>query len=156
MAKKKKKVDGKEVAGRIITLFFVLLLIGGAYYLYTLFRDVEITPQNLTGTWKLAGDVDEYYIFSYDDEEDKENGRAIGYTQQKNSYARENEIKYTYELVLNNNNIIEMHLHALNDRGRIDKDIPEKVIKITKLSKAQMYVTINRSVMTALTREDLF
>lgn len=152
--KKKKKADGKEIAGRLITLFFVLLLIGGAYYLYTLFRNVEINSQNLAGTWKLSGNPDTYYTFKMDKENSLLKGEATSYTQANNSIDQKDKTKYTYELVLNENEVYELRLQPVDERGHKDGDIV--LIKVTGLSAAQMYVTINKSSMTAMTRVDLF
>lgn len=156
MAKKKKKVDGGAIAGRIITVIFVILLIGGGYYMYTLFRTVEINAATITGTWKLAGNPDTFYIFSYDDETDLTKGTATSYTQPSGTLQRDNETKYKYEMVTNDKGVVELHMHTLNKRGNIDKDIPELVIKVSAVSKAQMYVKLARNVDSAMTRVNLF
>ena len=62
-AKKKKKVDGHEVAGKIITFFFAAILIVGIWFLVDLFRDRTVNYKNVAGSWKLTGNPDVYYTF---------------------------------------------------------------------------------------------
>ncbi|MCQ2521031.1 MAG: hypothetical protein MJ105_01510 [Lachnospiraceae bacterium] len=52
MAKKNGKNGKSSVVGKIITVVLIVLLIAGGYYLYSMFKSVEITPANLAGTWK--------------------------------------------------------------------------------------------------------
>lgn len=147
---KKKKLDGKEIAGRLITIFFVLLLIGGAYYLYTLFKPQEINSENMAGTWKVGSDPVTFYTFEMDESNSMTSGRASSYTQRKGTIEKNDEKNYKYELVLNNNNTYELQLQPLNERGHADGDI--EVIKVTGLSRAQMYVIIGRNGMTAMVK----
>lgn len=157
MAKKKKKVDGKEIAGRFITLFFVLLLIGGIYYLWTLFKNIEINSKNIAGTWKLsvAGSPDTYYSFKMD-KEDPMAGTALSYTRTGNSAEQNDKKYYSYVMVTNDNDIIELQLQPYKESTLKHRDGDIIVIKVTGLSRAQMYVTINRNNMTAMTKVDLF
>lgn len=153
--RRRKKADAKDVAGRIITLFFVLLLIGGAYYLYTLFKPVDITTVNMAGTWKLKGTPNTFYTFNSDGADDV-SGTASSYTQMDGSIEINNEMKYTYTLTQKENDTerYDLQLQPLNIRGHKDGDPIN--IEVTGLSNAQMYVKINRSVNTTLTKVNLF
>ncbi len=62
MAKKAKK--GSSVVGKIITVVLLVLLVAGGYYLFNLFKSIDITPENMTGTWKdTDGDDVIYWAF---------------------------------------------------------------------------------------------
>lgn len=153
MAKKKKK-EGNDIAGKIITVFFVLLLIGGAYYLFSIFKTVEINSTNLSGTWKLSGNPATIYTFKMDKNDSPMSGEATSYKQYNNSAEQTDRVKYSYEIIINEHGTSELHLQPLNERGHATGD--ETVITVTGLSVAQMYVRIDKSKDTALTRVDLF
>ena len=138
MAKKKKnKGDGSGIGGKIITALFLLILVGGAYALFTMFRGVEINEQNLAGEWKLPGSPVVYYQFNLD-------GTASSYEKFTGTGRIDNAVYYTYTL---EDDVLTLY--------EVDSDRQE-VITITSLSQAQLSVIMNRSDMEALTRVDLF
>ncbi len=136
MAKKKKK-DDSNLVGRIITLLFVLILVAGGYGLFSMFRQVEITEENLAGEWKLPGSPVVYYQFGTD-------GTASSYEKYTGTGNVANQREYRYELV---DNVIILEW--------VDEDRVEE-IKVTGLSYAQLSVIMNASEMKSLTRENMF
>lgn len=151
---RKKKVDGRQIVGRLITLFFVLLLIGGAYYLFTLFKTVEINSENMTGTWKAGKDPVVYYVFSMDETNSLMAGKLTRYEQRAGSPERENEQYYKYTMEINDKGRYEVFLQPYNKAGKKNGDVEK--MKITGLSRAQMYIQVGKNKDTALMRVGIF
>lgn len=137
-----KKNSDVNVAGRIISVLFFLILVAGIYFLVNLFKGVEITPENMAGEWKLPGSPVTYYSFGLD-------GTATSYEKFTGTGDVRNQVSYTYTLESNDKGVMEL---TLTPEGS-DTDI---VIKVTSLSQAQMSVIMNGSDMCSLTRVDVF
>lgn len=145
--KRKKKEGVMSLGGKIITVFFIALLIGGAYFLYTLFRPVEINSINIAGEWKLAdGAKVTYYDFVPGAEE--MSGTATVYGREPGTGVRRDVMEYDYVMFLNDNDVMELHLTAPRQE--------EIMIKITSLSNAQMGIIHNGSKMANMTKTNLF
>ena len=79
---KVKKDDGMSLVGKIITIIFIVLLAAAIYYFVTLFKGVEITPVNLAGEWKQAGNPTWFISFTADgNPEEGYDGTAHSYYQ---------------------------------------------------------------------------
>lgn len=145
--KKKKKEGVMSLGGKIITIFFIAFLIGGGYFLFTLFRSVEINSINMTGEWKLA-DGSNISYWSFTPGQDEMSGTASHYLKELGTGVPKDRIDYDYVLILNDNGVIEMHCTA----PRQD----EVIIKITSLSNAQMGIIHSGSKMDNMTKTNLF
>ena len=147
MAKKKKNEGDISIAGRIITIFFLLFLVAGGYYLFSMFRPVEITQVNIIGEWKLPGAPVTYYSFRAD-------GTAMSYEKFTGSGDTRNQTTYTYSLVEETDDKTGETAYMLY----LYEDRSDKVseIKITGLSHVQMNVLWKRSEFASLTRVDVF
>lgn len=147
MARGKKK-DDKELANKIIAIVFLLFLIAGGYYLFSMFRPVEINETNIAGEWKLPGSPVTYYTFRTD-------GTASSYEKFTGSGEVRNQINYTYYLTseISEQTGKEVYTIILNeDRG--EKRHWE--IEINGLSHVQMNILWKGSEFSSLTRVDVF
>lgn len=147
MARGKKK-DDKELANKIIAIVFLLFLIAGGYYLFSMFRPVEINETNIAGEWKLPGSPVTYYTFRTD-------GTASSYEKFTGSGEVRNQISYTYYLTseISEQTGKEVYTIMLNeDRG--EKRHWE--IEINGLSHVQMNILWKGSEFSSLTRVDVF
>lgn len=91
MAKGKKKNEDNELANKIIAIIFLAFLIAGGYYLFSMFRPVEINQTNIVGEWKLPGSPVTFYTFRAD-------GTASSYEKFTGTGEIRNQIEYTYYL----------------------------------------------------------
>lgn len=148
-AKKKKKVDGHEVAGKIITFFFAAILIVGIWFLVDLFRDRTVNYKNVAGSWKLTGNPDVYYTFEPYDENKK-----CGMASTRNA-GEESSQRYTYTIQDKENGNYKLLLMQPVDVGGY-KAGEVVTITITGVSKAQLSCIVNDSKMTSMTRQDIF
>lgn len=147
MAKKKKNEGDVSIVGRIITIFFLLFLVAGGYYLFSMFRPVEINQLNIIGEWKLPGAPVQYYSFRAD-------GTALSYEKFTGSGEVRNQTTYTYDLVETvgeRTGETEYMLYLYPDGN----DSVE-VIKINGLSHVQMNILWKGSQFASLTRVDVF
>lgn len=147
MAKKKKNEGDISIAGRIITIFFLLFLVAGGYYLFSMFRPIEITQVNIIGDWKMPGAPVMYYSFHAD-------GTAISYEKFTGSGDTRNLTSYTYSLVEETDDKTGETNYMLYLYP--DKEGDVTVIKITGLSHVQMNVLWRRSEFASFTRVDVF
>ncbi|MDE6530938.1 MAG: hypothetical protein K2K96_09225 [Lachnospiraceae bacterium] len=147
MARRKKK-DDKELANKIIAIVFLLFLIAGGYYLFSMFRPVEINETNIIGEWKMAGSPVTYYTFRTD-------GTASSYEKFTGSGEVRNQISYTYYLRT------EVSEQTGNDVYTLvlDEDRGERrhwEIEINALSRVQMNILWKGSEFSSMTRVDVF
>lgn len=141
MAKKKDRDDGGGIAGKIITILFFLILVGGAYYLYGLFKPIEINKTNIAGSWKIAGSPTLYMTIDADD-------NASSYEQ---FTAGDTRNKKTYKYMLKEN---ERGIMVLTLKDVKTKETEE--IKITRVSQAQMDIIRNGNNFTKFTKTSIF
>lgn len=147
MAKGKKKGDN-EVANKIIAIVFLIFLIAGGYYLFSMFRPVEINETNIIGEWKLPGSPVTFYTFRTD-------GTASSYEKFTGSGDVRNQTEYTYYLTseISEQTGKEVYTLVLNET-RGDKRRWE--IVINALSHVQMNILWKGSEFSSLTRVDVF
>lgn len=147
MARGKKK-DDKELANKIIAIVFLVFLIAGGYYLFSMFRPVEINETNIAGEWKLPGSPVTYYTFRTD-------GTASSYEKFTGSGEVRNQINYTYYLTseISEQTGKEVYTLVLNEE-RGEKRRWE--IEINALSHVQMNILWKGSEFSSLTRVDVF
>lgn len=147
MAKGKKKGDN-EVANKIIAIVFLIFLIAGGYYLFSMFRPVEINVTNIIGEWKQSGSPLTFYTFRTD-------GTASSYEKFTGSGDVRNQMEYTYTLTseISEQTGKEVYTLVLNET-RGDKRRLE--IKINSLSHVQMNILEKGSEFSTLTRVDVF
>ncbi|HOO79669.1 MAG TPA: hypothetical protein PLZ77_01420 [Lachnospiraceae bacterium] len=134
---KKKKKDNGDVVGFIIGICFLLLLVGGGYYLFTMFKPIDVTVANVRGNWKLPGAPVTYWEFNLD-------GTASSYEKFTGTNEVRNETSYTYEI--EDGDIVL----------RPDGAEGTYTIQITSLSRLQMSVILNASDIKSMTRVDIF
>lgn len=147
MARGKKK-DDKELANKIIAIVFLVFLIAGGYYLFSMFRPVEINETNIAGEWKMPGSPVTYYTFRTD-------GTASSYEKFTGSGEVRNQINYTYYLTseISEQTGKEVYTLVLNEE-RGEKRHWE--IEINALSHVQMNILWKGSEFSSLTRVDVF
>lgn len=147
MARGKKK-DDKELANKIIAIVFLVFLIAGGYYLFSMFRPVEINETNIAGEWKMPGSPVTYYTFRTD-------GTASSYEKFTGSGEVRNQINYTYYLTseISEQTGKEVYTLVLNEE-RGEKRSWE--IEINALSHVQMNILWKGSEFSSLTRVDVF
>ena len=147
MAKGKKQGDN-EVANKIIAIVFLIFLIAGGYYLFSMFRPVEINVTNIVGEWKQSGSPLTFYTFRTD-------GTASSYEKFTGSGDVRNQMEYTYTLTseISEQTGKEVYTLVLNET-RGDKRRLE--IKINSLSHVQMNILEKGSEFSTLTRVDVF
>lgn len=147
MAKGKKKGDN-EVANKIIAVVFLIFLIAGGYYLFSMFRPVEINEANIVGEWKLPGSPVTFYTFRTD-------GTASSYEKFTGSGDVRNQIEYTYYLTseVSEQSGKEVYTIVLNET-RGEKRRWE--LEINALSHVQMNILWKGSEFSSLTRVDVF
>lgn len=147
MAKGKKKGDS-EVANKIIAIVFLIFLIAGGYYLFSMFRPVEINETNIVGEWKLPGSPVTFYTFRTD-------GTASSYEKFTGSGDIRNQIEYTYYLTseVSEQSGKEVYTLVLNET-RGEKRRWE--LEINALSHVQMNILWKGSEFSSLTRVDVF
>lgn len=147
MAKGKKKGDN-ELANKIIAIVFLVFLIAGGYYLFSMFRPVEINETNIIGEWKLPGSPVTYYTFRTD-------GTASSYEKFTGSGEVRNQINYTYYLRTEVSDQTGKDVYTIVlDEERGDKRRWE--IEINALSHVQMNILWKGSEFSSLTRVDVF
>ncbi len=91
MAKGKKKKQDNELANKIIAIVFLIFLIAGGYYLFSMFRPVEINQTNIVGEWKIPGSPSTFYTFRAD-------GTASSYEKFTGTGEVRNQVEYNYYL----------------------------------------------------------
>lgn len=147
MAKKKKKEDN-ELANKIIAIVFLVFLIAGGYYLFSMFRPVEINQTNIVGEWKLPGSPVTYFSFRTD-------GTASSYEKFTGSGEVRNQVNYTYYLKTEVSEQTGKDIYTIVlDEERGDKRHLE--IEINALSHVQMNILWKGSEFSSLTRVDVF
>lgn len=147
MAKGKKKEDN-ELANKIIAIVFLVLLIAGGYYLFSMFRPVDINETNIIGEWKLPGSPVTYYSFRSD-------GTASSYEKFTGSGEIRNQIDYTYYLKSEISEQTGEEIYTIMlDEVRGEKTHWE--IEINGLSHVQMNILWKGSEFSSLTRVDVF
>lgn len=147
MAKGKKKEDN-ELANKIIAIVFLVFLIAGGYYLFSMFRPVDINEANIVGEWKLAGSPVTYYTFRTD-------GTASSYEKFTGSGEVRNQISYHYYLKEETSEQTGKEVYTIV----LDEDRGEKrhvEIEVTGLSHVQMNILWKGSEFSSLTRVDVF
>ena len=141
MAKAKKKEDN-EIASKIIAVCFLLFLIAGGYYLFSMFKPVEINEINMVGEWKIPGSPVTYYSFNVD-------GTASSYEKFTGSGDVRNQRNYTYTLETSVSEQTGDNIYTLILRGTKDDTVDK--IQITSLSHVQMGIMKN-SEFSSMTR----
>lgn len=147
MAKGKQKGDN-ELANKIIAIVFLVFLIAGGYYLFNMFKPVDISEATIAGTWKLPGSPVTYYTFNAD-------GTAFSYEKFTGSGDVRNEISYTYYLKTGVSEQTGKDVYTIVlDEVRGDKRHLE--IVINALSRVQMNILWKGSEFSTMTRTDVF
>lgn len=147
MAKGKKKEDN-ELANKIIAIVFLVFLIAGGYYLFSMFRPVEINETNIVGEWKLPGSPVTYYSFRTD-------GTAYSYEKLTGSGETRNQINYTYYLKTEISDQTGKEVYTIVlDEERGEKRHME--IEVNSLSHVQMNILWKGSEFSSMTRVDVF
>ena len=147
MARGKKK-DDKELANKIIAIVFLIFLIAGGYYLFSMFRPVEINETNIIGEWKIAGSPIVYYEFRTD-------GTATSYEKFSGSGDVRNKIEYNYILTTEVSDQTGEDVYTIVlDEPRGDKRHME--IVVNGLSRVQMNILWKGSEFTSMTRVGAF
>lgn len=145
---KKKKTDDKELANKIIAIVFLVFLIAGGYYLFSMFRPVEINETNIIGEWKMAGSPVTYYTFRTD-------GTASSYEKFTGSGEVRNRTEYNYYLKTEVSDQTGLDVYTIVlDEPRGDKRHVE--IVVNGLSRVQMNILWKGSEFSSLTRVDVF
>lgn len=143
MARGKKK-DDKELANKIIAIVFLIFLIAGGYYLFSMFRPVEIKETNIIGEWKMTGSPVTYFTFRTD-------GTATSYEKFSGSGDVRNKIEYNYVLKEEvSKQTGEIVYTIVMDEPRGDKRHME--IVVNGLSRVQMNILWKGSEFTSMTR----
>lgn len=142
MARTSKK-DDNGLAGKIIGVIFLLFLVAGGYYLFTMFRPLEITQENIVGSWKLPGSPITYFTFNPDN-------TASSYEKFTGTGETRNETQYTYtieESISNTtgNTIYTIVLDQVKGDAHIEMDI-------TGLSQMQLSILWKGSEFGSMTR----
>ena len=146
---KVKKDDGMSLVGKIITIIFIILLAAAIYYFVTLFKGVEITPVNLAGEWKQAGNPTWFISFTADgNPEEGYDGTAHSYYQSATGEITQDN-NYTYYLLEKEYGVMVLHLIEKSTKK-------EEEIKITKLSRAEISVIRNGSKFETITKCNIF
>ncbi|MDE6687160.1 MAG: hypothetical protein K2J95_08780 [Lachnospiraceae bacterium] len=144
----KKKKDDNGLANKIIAIVFLLFLIAGGYYLFSMFRPVEINQTNIVGEWKLPGSPVTYYSFRAD-------GTASSYEKFTGSGEVRNQINYTYYLRTEVSEQTGKDIYTIVlDEVRGDERHWE--IEINALSHVQMNILWKGSEFSSMTRVDVF
>lgn len=147
MARGKKKGD-KETANKIIAIVFLVFLIAGGYYLFSMFRPVEINETNIVGEWKIAGSPVVYYTFRTD-------GTASSYEKFTGSGEVRNQIEYNYYIRTEVSEQTGNDVYTIVlDETRGDKRHLE--IEVNGLSRVQMNILWKGSEFSSMTRVDVF
>lgn len=147
MAKKKKNEDDVSIVGRIITIFFLVFLVAGGYYLFSMFRPIEINQVNIIGEWKLPGAPVQYFSFRAD-------GTALSYEKFTGTGEVRNQATYTYDLVETVDEKTGQPEYILYLYPDANDSV--NVIKINGLSHVQMNILWKGSTFASLTRVDVF
>lgn len=143
MARGKKKED-KELANKIIAIVFLVFLIAGGYYLFSMFRPVEINETNIVGEWKLPGSPVTYYSFRAD-------GTASCYEKFTGTGEVRNNIEYNYYLKTEVSDQTGQNVYTIVlDETRGDKRHME--IVVNGLSRVQMNILWKGSEFSSMTR----
>lgn len=143
MARGKKK-DDKEIANKIIAIVFLIFLIAGGYYLFSMFRPVEINETNIIGEWKMTGSPVVYYEFRTD-------GTATSYEKFTGTGEVRNKIEYNYVLKTEVSDQTGQDVYTIVlDEPRGDKRHQE--IIVNGLSRVQMNILWRGSEFSSMTR----
>ena len=165
--KPKQEVEPKDVAGRIIGLLFFLMLAAGAYYLFDMFRGLDINNENLQGEWRIPARFDEtteeYWQFT-PAADGTQTGIALNYKRNKKTAERTDEIEYDYvleEYINENDEEQKTRQHILITTRNVKRSEKKTYeIRITSLSKMELSVTFVydrfTTELTRLTRPSMF
>ena len=149
-----KKNDDNGLGGKIISVLFILILAGGIYFLFTLFKSVDITPANIAGNWQQAGSPKFFLTINADATETSvgsgawTDGTASSY-EQFASGDRRNDATYTYSLRANDKGVMVLTL-------KNTKTKEEEEIKVTRVSNAQIDVIRHGNSFEKFTTLNLF
>lgn len=143
----KQKTDSRTIIGRCITAIFVLILLGGIYFLVDLFRARDISVESLAGQWKYQrGDKIVFYTFVPDVSGEQkgtaictENGTTRNYT-------------FTLEPTDGGNGYYELVM-TRSERG--NHDAPESYV-IDQISRAQMSILMRGTSYESMTKVNIF
>ncbi len=139
MARRRRRKEEKDVAGRIIGILFLLMAIAGGYMLFDMFRTVEVTKANIYGEWKQTTSPLVYWTFNMD-------GTAKSYTRENGSTEIRNQKTYTY--------VLDEETKTITlTTTRKDEEV---TFKISSLSKIQMHMLQNGVDFGQMTRANLF
>ena len=152
--KKRKKEGVMTLGGKIITIAFIILLIAGGYFLYTLFRPVDITSVNMAGEWEMNqnGSKIYYYFEPGGSNADGTTGTVSVYRKAAGTGTREDVKEYDFTLELHNDVI---HMQMVQTSPKADRG-NEVLIKITALSNAQMGIIYNSADFANLRKTNIF
>ena len=93
--KQKKNEEKKDIAGRIVGLIFLTLLIAVGYYMYDMFRPLQIDSDTTAGDWHHTAEMNEkkteHWVFNSD-------GTAYSYTMNNETKIMENKVTYDYTI----------------------------------------------------------
>lgn len=162
--KPKQEVEPKDVAGRIIGALFLIMLLAGGYYLFDMFRTIEMTDSGIQGEWIIPADFGssetECWQFTASGEGDN-TGIARKYTRNMRNGTRTNEVEYDYSLedYTDDQGNVRKHILVTTKNVRLSERETYE-IRITSLSKIEMsviFVYKNATTnVTRLTRPSIF
>ncbi len=144
MAKGKKKKEDNELANKIIAIVFLVFLIAGGYYLFSMFRPVEINKTNIVGEWKLPGSPVTFYTFRTD-------GTASSYEKFTGTGEVRNQVEYKYNLTseVSDQTGKDVYTIVLDEQGGEKRHME---IVVNGLSHVQMNILWKGSEFTSMTR----
>lgn len=162
--KPKQEVEPKDVAGRIIGALFLIMLLAGGYYLFDMFRTIEMTDSGIQGEWIIPADFGSSETDCWQfvaGAEGNNTGIAYRYTRNMKNGTRTNETEYDYSLedYTDDQGIVRKHILVTTRNVRVSERETFE-IRLTSLSKIEMSVIFvygNATTnVTRMTRPSIF
>ena len=156
--KPKVEKEPKDIAGRIIGVLFLLMVIAGGYYLFDMFRQLDITNDNIQGEWRypkpLGQDTTECWVFSQDNRTEEGNtGVATNYTLNTKDGSKSNIVEYDYVLEQYTDKTGAERYHIMVTTKNVKaSEKRTREIRVTSLSKMEISVTFVEDMSADITR----
>ncbi len=130
-----RKKETGDVAGRIAGIVFLLIVIGAGYYLFSMFRTLEVTPQNIAGDWKhkdtAFADKETHWVFV-------EDGTASSYTLDTSNNLRSDIVNYTYTLGVPEGKTYPEIVVTTDDPKKRDSEETSITLRVSRLCRVEM------------------
>lgn len=153
-AKNNKK--SKVATGRIIAVFFILILAGLIYFIANLFWPRSVNAQHMEGLWKLAGSPVKYYRFSEIDSE-RQSGVCTYYEKSAGSNDQFNRKSYTWSMVAEDkDNAGKKQTRYVLTFVNEDDKTDTMVWKVTNISRATIDIVNEDNKTVQLTTTSIF